>query len=149
MSDNKHEGLDKPVCDCCAFGVEEMKEWEKEMMKKHGWFIHFVFDDATPFNTNIHTHGLVVTYKHKDVQICAPLSAETAQAILAGLVRRIKAGEKFSAGDKVYELIGNYAVTFIEAKEHDREVLRIIFPDQAGVLNRAEMDEVWVAQYNI
>ena len=47
----------KVKSDCCAFGVEEMKEWEKEMMKKHGWFIHFVFDDATPFNTNIHTHG--------------------------------------------------------------------------------------------
>ena len=148
MSD-KHEKLDKPVCDCCAFGVDDMRAWEKEMMEKHGWYVHFVFDAETPFNTNIHTHGLVKTYKHRDVQICAPISAETAQAILTGLVNRIKAGERFSVGDKVFELIQNYAVTFIEAPENDRKVLRMIFPDQAGVLDREEMDAVWAGQYNI
>ena len=150
---NKYEKLDKPICDCCAFGVDDLMAclmaWEKEMMKKHGWYIHFVFDDDTPFNTNIHTHGLVETYKHRDVQICAPLSQETAQAILAGLVQRIKAGDKFAAGEKVFELIQNYPVTFIKATENDREVLRIIFPDETGNLDPNEMNEVWARQYDV
>jgi hypothetical protein len=155
MSD-KPEGLDKPVCDCCAFGVEEIRLWEERMMKECGWYIHFVFNqEEAPFKTNIHTHGLKKSFRHKDIQMCIPLSETQAQAVLSRIVERIKAGDIFSVGNKYFNIIQNYAVIFIGALEGSREVIRIIFPDPSGVLDRVDMENAgghgkeWATQYDI
>jgi hypothetical protein len=138
----------KPVCDCCAFGFEEVRKSEEEMIKKHGWLAHYVPDEPkAPFHINYHTHGLPVLENHKDLQACIPIPYETLHHIMTGIVERIKAGEKFSEGDKLFDIIENYPITFMDAKECGRDVLRVIFPDQSGCLDKDEMDGPLAKQY--
>jgi hypothetical protein len=142
------EKLDKPVCDCCSLGMEEVKAREEAMLKKHGWLAHYVCDDPdAPFMINYHTHGLPASIKHKDLQACVPIPYEALHFIVTGIIARIKAGESFAAGDKIFDIIENYPITFIDAKECDRDVLRVIFPDQTGCLDKDEMDEALAKQY--
>ena len=109
-----------------------MKIWEKKMLKKYGWYAHYVFDDDTcPYNVNIHSHGLN-KYNHSDIQICFRLEKETAHAILTCIIDRIKNGEKFETGWYYAGIIMNYNIEFAEAEEFGRKVLRIIFPDENG-----------------
>ena len=146
----KHDRLDKPVCDACAFGLDEMEAKKKKDMEKYGWYAHFVIDDnEMPFGYNIHTHGLYITYKHLDLQICCPLPMEVAHDILSIIVKEIKDGDVFSAGARVSGIIRNYDVLFVEATENDRPVLRVILPDPTGCLDKDEMDPSdWAQQYN-
>lgn len=57
--------------------------WNAEMMRKHGWYAHFVPDDNKyPNSINYHTHGLEDSFGHPDLQICFPLPPKIAQRSL-------------------------------------------------------------------
>ena len=137
-------------CTCCEKGAAATRAMEQEMVAKVGWYGHYVFDDPSyPFDVNIHTHGIDKKYKHPDLQTCLPLPQEIAHGILWSVVDQIKAGKKFQAGDKAFDIINNYPVTFIDAIELERKVLRIILPDPAGTLDKDEMDEPYFKQWEI
>ena len=145
----EHDKLDKPVCDACAFGLAELEAHEKKNMEEYGWYVHFVKDDdEAPYEYNMHTHGLEVTYKHLNLQICCPLQREVAHNIIANIVQEIKDGDVFTAGARVPGIILNYAVLFVEATECNRTVLRVILPDATGCLDKDEMKPDWALQYN-
>jgi hypothetical protein len=130
--------------------MESIRDFEKKAIEKHGWYAHYVFDDPTyPFSVNCHTHGLPQKYNHSDLQMCLPLSGETAHAIFWEVVTEIQKGKKFKAGDKTFEIIKDYPVTFIDAVELDRKVLRIIFPDPAGHIEKDDMDEKYKKQWKV
>lgn len=125
----------KNNCQCfsCNNGIEATREMEKNSIKKYGWYAHFVFDQTeAPYEINIHTHGLVETANHKDLQICFPLQQQTAHAILSNVIHRIKEGEVFEAGKKYSKILDGYDVLFINANEDGREVLRMIMPNKDG-----------------
>lgn len=144
----KHDKLDKPVCDACAFGLTELEAREKENMVKYGWYVHFVMDDdEAPYEYNMHTHGLEVTSKHLNLQICCPLPMEVAHDILGIIVDQIKDGVIYTAGTRVAGIIKNFDVLFVEATECGRTVLRVILPDATGCLDRNEMSNL-ALQYN-
>lgn len=152
MDERDHEPLaegEKPVCDCCAMGEEMVVEREREMMKTIGWYAHYVSDQPeTPFHVNYHTHGLQHTFKHKDIQACLPIEFHTLHSIVVGLIEEIKAGKTFASGDISLDIIGNdFPVTFMDAKENGRDVLRIIFPDASGCLKKEEMEEPYGQQW--
>jgi hypothetical protein len=108
-------------------------DFENKMMKKYGWYVHFIMrEDNTPFGINIHTHGLHETYNHKDLQICIPLPQRVAHQILINIVNEIKNGTTFSPGIKYENILLNYKIELIEAKEGGREILRVIIPDADG-----------------
>ena len=120
-------------CECCKNGIESMRLKQEEGLKKYGWFAHFVSNDPdTPYNMNIHTHGLKEGYGHRDIQICMRLPMPTANSILGEVAERIKKGEVFEPGKKYSKIIKNYDVIFVEAEECERPVLRIILPNVDG-----------------
>lgn len=107
--------------------------WWEEMEKKLGWYAHFIFDDPSyPYSVNIHTHLFPDKFGHPDLQICYPLSKESAYNLLLSIAETIRVG-KFLAPGMVYsDLLMNYKVEIAEAEDDGRKVMRIIFPDKEG-----------------
>lgn len=140
---------------------EEAKRTQKimknrqKMMEKYGWVVDFVFDgEKTKCDTgtgiDAHTHGLLENFDHTDLQIVLPLEADTAHSILYTAVERIKKGEKFHAGGLYSDILsGGYKVTFINAKQGDRDVLRMILPDEDGNLEMDEIEGDFLKQYGV
>ena len=120
-------------CEGCKNGLEAMHAHHDEIMKKYGWMVHFVTpDNDYPFNVNIHTHGYPEKYKHPDMQICAPISPEIAQAIMHTITKRLEKGKVFKANKKYKNIIEGFTVLIHSATENGRDVLRIVFPDKHG-----------------
>lgn len=123
-------------CEICKTGIDAFQKKQKESIDKYGWVAHYVSNDpTTPYEMNIHTHGLAEKFNHKDLQICLLLNQNTAHFILANIVDRIKKGEVFEAGKEYDNIIKKYSVIFAEAEECERPVLRIIFPNPDGSFN--------------
>lgn len=127
-------------------------KWAVECMKKYGFYIHFVIDgdfENSPSGVNHHTHGIPQSHACHDFQITVPLDPEVVSGIFHNLYDRVKDGEVFAAGDIVHDIIGNdMAITFIEAEENGRTVLRVILPDPAGNIDKSKMQNKWkAAQY--
>lgn len=112
---------------------ENTDMWVDEMLKKYGWCIHFNFDAPNfPYSVNVHTHGFPDKLGHPDLQICYPLSKESAFNLLISIAEAIRAG-KFLAPGMVYsDFLMNYKVEIAEAEDDGRKVMRIIFPDKDG-----------------
>lgn len=119
-------------CAGCELGEEFLDRKAKEDMAMFGWYAHYVpDDDQCPGGINYHTHGLIESYGHKDLQIVFPLDMNMCHSIATEVVDKIKAGAKFVPDTFYDEILGNgYKVQFIEAKECDRDVLRILIPDK-------------------
>lgn len=113
---------------------QKLDAWARDMMERHGWYVHFVpNDEQFPNGINYHTHGIAASFGHPDLQICFPLATGVAHQIIDLIVDKIKQGITFVPGKKYEEIIGrNLSIEFIEAMECGRRVLRIIFPDQNG-----------------
>lgn len=153
--DETHE----PECDCsiCAAvaggktmeeALEEARQWELQMLAKHGWFSHIVGHDSDyPTEFNAHTHGLAELSGHPDFQIVYPLPPEKCQFIFKELADRVKAGERFAAGQVVGEIVRGYSLKLVAAEENDRPVLRVIIPGPDGALERNAMPEPYNLQY--
>ncbi len=123
-------------------------EWEAKQIEEYGWYAHYVFDEDSATQTNIHTHGLPDKYGHMDLQIVIPLPKNVAQGILWAVVRRIESGDVFKAGDMADEIVHEFKVKFVGAIECGRPVLRIILPDKYGGLDQGDFkDEKFGLQY--
>ena len=103
-------------------------------MGRHGWYVHFVPNDQHfPNSINYHTHGVLESFGHPDLQICFPLSTEIAHQILSIIVNQIKKGEHFEPNRRYEKIIDdNLNIEFIEAMEGNRKILRIVFPNRDG-----------------
>ena len=135
-----------------AEALDAHDKWAVECMAKYGFYIHFVFDndfDNSPSGVNLHTHGISESKNHHDFQITVPLDPEVVSGIFHNLYDRVSDGEVFAAGDIVHDILGNdLEITFIEAEECGRTVLRVILPDPAGNLTKTKMQKKWkAAQY--
>lgn len=130
----------------------ELQLRELEWVGTFGFFTHFVaprvgHPEDSP--AQAHTHGLVESMNHPDLQIKFPLSGKTAQGVFHSVVDRIREGQRFEAG-KDYDgiLTNDYKVRMIEAIEDGRTVLRIILPPKSGALDQDKMEEeIYKAQY--
>lgn len=138
------------VCDACSLGMSAIKKWEHDMLDKHGWYVHYVNDSMYPYCTNIHTHGIQDHFDHPDLQVCLPLDSGVVQSILHLLVSKIKEGESFEPHQILLGILdGDYPITFVQRIEDGRSILRIIFPDVSGCLDRAYMDDSYRDQYAV
>ncbi len=128
----------------------ERRDWTRTQMNKYGWICHFVAtgDEQTSTGFNAHTHGLQENHQHADFQIVIPLPEKVAHAIFITLADRVKAGEKFAAGQKLDEVIQQMQVKLIDAVECGRAVLRVILPDKAGKLDLGEIADPYATQYD-
>lgn len=110
---------------------------QKEIMGEYGWVVHAVYETEEgelDGLCNVHTHGILETFNHPDLQIVLPIAPRANHQILSGVVDLIKNGKTFKDGDKSEEVILNLPVKFKEFQEGDRIVLRILFPDPKGRL---------------
>ena len=126
--------------------MEQMDQWEDECVEKYGFYVHYVNEGES---IDVHTHGLAESLNHPDLQILLSLDPQTSHHIINGVVDRIREGESFSDGMVVEGLIKNFPVKFIDAKEGNRDILRIILPDPNGKLDLDEIDEKYAIQYGI
>lgn len=121
---------------------KDIQYWTEEMLKRHGWYAHFIPDDKSfPYMINIHTHGMS-RYDHLDLQICFPMIEAEAYWVLTNIASRIRMGKKFTPGILYPDIIPFMNVEFAEAKEDGRVVLRVIIPDKYGAI-RGECSEQW------
>ncbi|AFQ30577.1 hypothetical protein BK764_02620 [Bacillus thuringiensis serovar israelensis] len=112
-----------------------MDSWEKEMLQNHGWYMHAVLaEDYDGIHANYHTHGLAHKYNHQDLQIILNIDPEVAHDIFYTIVEEIKSGEKFEQGIEYNNIIDGYPIIMKSFKEMNREVLRILLPDERGIL---------------
>jgi hypothetical protein len=132
MHNHKH---DVPCAYCD--NMEAALAKEKECMERDGFYAHLIADATDcPLGFNAHTHGLLKTWRHRELQIVFPVSPKVAMALFWNCVDKIKLGKKFKNGSVVSDIAGNgYKVKFIKAKESGRDVLRMILPDKAGNLD--------------
>lgn len=132
------------MCDHDDMKLMRIGADESSNMMVYGWYAHYVGDqDDVPFRINYHTHGIQESFGHKDFQICLPVHPYTMHAIINSMVEEIKAGKKFEPLKKYGNIIGGgFLITFKEAVEHDRQVLRVIFPDDQGSLDPNVMGEL-------
>lgn len=77
---------------------------------------------------NAHTHGME-KYGHVDFQMVLHVSQQEICYVLNTLGNRVRAGEKFSAGDLVYGIFEDCPIRLDAFQECDRTVLRVIIPD--------------------
>jgi len=133
-------------CGCveCRLGSKHVADHEEEMLKKHGWYAHFIADDDYPFGVNAHTHGFGYLF-HPDIQICLNANPHLIHHTFETLYERIKNGEKFTP-KKIYDdiLDNNYKATFIQI---DENLIRMIFPDKKNNLNPKTMHPAFAKQF--
>lgn len=107
-------------------------EWAEAKLTSHGFYVHYVpLGDGY---VNAHTHGVAESWPGQlDLQIVVALGPQTCHGMLSDFVSRIRAGERFQAGDRV-ERILTQPVLLSEAQEGPplRTLLRVLVPDEAG-----------------
>lgn len=113
--------------------AEEQRAREAEWLAEHGWFTHYV-----PLGrgyVNAHTHGISARFPGQlDFQIVVGVSSELVSGLFWDLFRRLEAGERFQAGQRVSELLRDAEVLLQLARESERDVLRLLFPAKNGAL---------------
>lgn len=116
---------------------KKVLEEQEEMLEKHGWVVHFVFESYEgELNgmANIHTHGLKENFDHYDLQIVLPVKPELAHSVLSGIAEAIKEGRTFKPEVLTKGVLRNFDVIFRVYEEAEREVLRLFLPDPNGKL---------------
>lgn len=110
---------------------KKMRETHDRMMKKYGWYAHYVPGDSdSPTEFNAHTHGFEESWKHPDVQIVIYMPQEQLHGILITMADRVKSGKKYEPGVKYDDVLRGFPVMFAWAKEGGRKLLRMILPDK-------------------
>lgn len=127
-----------------------MRRWQAARIREYGWVGDFVMGDPNmPYGIDAHTHGLLETHNHPDLQIVARLQPGLSNQLLVNCVDKIKEGVKFEPGVEYEGIVGGgYRVTFAVATEGDREVLRLIVPGKDGKLTKEDIDPQFKAQYD-
>ena len=136
-----------PNCACSHHSMEEIMQWQTDMIAKHGFYIHYTPGENLSL-CNFHTHGILENLLHPDFQIVVPISPKAAYNIIWTLVDMVKEGHRFNAGDKVDKVIQNFPITFIVAEECERELLRLILPDKKGNLSKEDIEGAFTLQYS-
>lgn len=135
-----------PECACCKDGLAAVAEKERAGVEKFGWFGHYVFDaDYQAYGYDFHTHGLLESQHHLDLQIVLPLEPGVVNGVFHQIADRIKAGEVFSAGQ--YEGITTFGIAFANAEENGRPLLRVIIPDGEGNFTQEDMAPDYAGQW--
>ena len=89
--------------------------------KKENTFLHYI--------CNAHTHGLN-KYNHPEFQLVLDMGMEEGMRILNTLGLRVKAGERFKAGDFVKGIYEDCVVRLDEFNDGNKKILRVIIPDK-------------------
>lgn len=113
----------------------EQEQWEKEMLEEYGWYMDVIFaEEYDEIHANYHTHGVQENFNHMDFQIILNMDPEVANQIFFDLVNDVSNGERFVEGKEYSGIIEGFNIAFKEYKEMGRSILRVLLPDENGIL---------------
>jgi hypothetical protein len=112
--------------------LEPLLRWQDEMIEKCGFYVHGVAPELPDEFPNFHTHGLVESFGHPDLEIVFPLDPGLVQKIFWSAVRLIKAGGRLEPGQSGVTGLCSVPVELRASRECGRDVVRLIFPDKNG-----------------
>ena len=113
--------------------IKEYRRKEMELLKKYGFVIHSVFPGSEEdVMWSHHTHGIKESFNHMDLEIVLPVDPSLAGSILHGMVDLIKEGESFENKLTSDKVISNFDVQLVKVNDGDRDLIRIILPDENG-----------------
>ncbi|HWO98531.1 MAG TPA: DUF4262 domain-containing protein [Bacillus sp. (in: firmicutes)] len=126
----------------------ENEQWKKQMLEEYGWYMDAIFaEEYDDIHANYHTHGVQENFNHRDFQIVLNMDPEVANDIFFTLIDDISRGKRFEEGKEYSDLLEGFKVTFKQYKEMGRDVLRVLLPDEDGVLPTEEnCDEYYKTQ---
>ncbi|PFU44221.1 lipoyl synthase [Bacillus cereus] len=114
---------------------EDLDAWEEQMLKEHGWYMHYILaEDNDGIHANYHTHGLAENYNHRDLQIVLNIDMDLAEDIFHIIIEEIKLGNRFEEGIEYPSIIEGDSIIMKSFVEMDREVLRVLLPNERGIL---------------
>lgn len=117
----------------------ENEQWEKQMLEEYCWYMDAIFaEEYDDIHANYHTHGVQENFNHMDFQIVLNMDPEIANDIFLTLIDEINSGTRFEEGNEYSDIIEGFKVTFKLYKEMGRDVLRVLLPDENGVLPTEE-----------
>lgn len=109
--------------------------WEKKMLKKFGWYMDVILaEEYDDIHANYHTHGIKENFQHLDFQIVLDIDPEIANDIFFTLVDEVKKGTRYEEGKIYTGIITDLNIAFKQYKEMNRDVLRVLLPDEDGKL---------------
>lgn len=109
---------------------------------KCSWVLHYITNETSkqegytgsnfpPYLCNAHTHGLAA-FNHKDFQLVLDIGPSSSGYLLNALAERVRNGETFADGELVDGVYSNCQVKLAVATEGNREVYRVLIPDEEG-----------------
>lgn len=111
-------------------------EHERKALEAQGFYVHAIAaEDYKGDHANIHTHCVKENFKHMDLQITLDAPPLSCSSIIHAVVNRIKEGAIFSGGEEHFGVLtGGLPLGFKTYSEGGRDVLRILIPDNKGLL---------------
>jgi len=117
----------------------ENEQWEKQMLEEHGWYMDVIYaEEYDEIHANYHTHGIQENLNHMDFQIVLNIDPEVANGVFFTLIDEIRSGKRFEEGKKYFDIVESYEVVFKQYREMGRNVLRVLLPDEEGILPTEE-----------
>ena len=120
---------------CNGASLENIREFERECIKKYGHAIRYIFNSyqtEAGVYPSIFTVGLTETAYHDDLELVLPVEQEFASYILNSLAQRIHKGSTFTTG-KTYKIpeLNNVPFYFERTlqNEIDKPLLRVMLAD--------------------
>src|SRR5690606_14864493 len=86
---------------------------------------------------NYHTHGVFESFGHLDFQIVLPIDPYVARGLFHTIIDEVKSGRSFEEGEEYFGLVQDPNIpkmSFMVTEEADRKVMRILIPDQKGIM---------------
>lgn len=121
--------------------IKKLQKQEEEMVKKYGYVVHLVAEAA-----NYHTHYLMESFGHPELEIRLNIDPQVAAHFLNKLGERVVAGEKFTDKQILKDFFNPGFDGLLVKSSHG---LRLIVPDEAGCLDKDEMNSVFAVQFEM
>jgi hypothetical protein len=119
---------------------KELKDWQENMLLQYGWY---TLAEKDVF----HTHGIADKWGLPDLQIVVPMELEMANDIFFSIVSKIREGFEIKDGSEIECVIKGYRIGVVSVFEQDRQVFRVIIPDECGHWKKDEINDTLRFQY--
>ena len=112
--------------------LRTIREEERALLAKFGYFIHHVRPDKATLYADSHTHGLKKSRNHPELQAVLPLHPDILHQILHNAVRVIDTGEHLQNDTYISGILDTYKVHIRSYMGEKGSYFRLILPDPNG-----------------
>ncbi|MBP1309215.1 hypothetical protein JOD82_002235 [Paenibacillus sp. 1182] len=115
--------------------LKQVQEFKEKCIQKYGFYVDLDPSEGKD-QCNYHTHGVLESFGHLDLQIVFPIDPKIAGALFHSVVDEIRKGQVFQPDVEYFGMVAdpNMPMVFKEVCETDRKVLRMLIPDRKGIV---------------